>query len=43
MTCQRVCSENREFLGWIEEGAEFSEGEIALLLEGVPPDQLPLR
>ena len=41
MICQWVCLENREFPGWIEEGAEFSEGETALLLEGVPPDQLP--
>ncbi|MBE9506928.1 MAG: epoxyqueuosine reductase [Chloroflexi bacterium] len=41
MICQRVCPENKEFLGWVEEGAEFSAEETALLLEGVPPDQLP--
>jgi epoxyqueuosine reductase len=41
MICQRVCPENKEFLGWIEEGAEFSAEETTLLLEGVSPDQLP--
>jgi epoxyqueuosine reductase len=41
MICQRVCPENKEVLGWIEEGAEFSQEETALLLEGVPSDQLP--
>jgi epoxyqueuosine reductase len=41
MICQRACPENKEFLGWIEEGAEFSEEETALLLGKVPPDQLP--
>jgi epoxyqueuosine reductase len=41
MLCQRACPENKEVLGWIEEGAEFSQEETALLLEGVPPSQLP--
>jgi epoxyqueuosine reductase len=41
MTCQRVCPENKEVLGWVEEGAEFSQEETSLLLEGVPSDQLP--
>jgi epoxyqueuosine reductase len=41
MICQRVCPENKEVLGWVEEGAEFSQEETALLLEGVPPSQLP--
>ena len=41
MLCQRVCPENKEFLGWVEEGVEFSQEETALLLEGVPPSQLP--
>jgi len=41
MICQRVCLENKEFLGLIKEGAEFSAEETALLLEGVPTDQLP--
>jgi epoxyqueuosine reductase len=41
MLCQRVCPENKEVLGWVEEGAEFSQEETALLLEGVPPSQLP--
>ena len=39
--CQRVCPQNRDFLEWVEEGAEFSQGETALILEGVPLDQLP--
>jgi epoxyqueuosine reductase len=41
MACQRVCPENKGFLGWIEEGAAFSAEESALLLGGVPPGQLP--
>ncbi|MBN1247392.1 MAG: epoxyqueuosine reductase [Anaerolineae bacterium] len=41
MICQRVCPENKEFLGWIKEGAEFSAEETTLLLKGVPPDELP--
>jgi epoxyqueuosine reductase len=41
MHCQRVCPENKEFLEWIEEGAEFSTEETTLILEGVPLDQLP--
>lgn len=39
--CQRVCPENREVWPWVEEGAEFSAEETALLLEGHPFDQLP--
>jgi epoxyqueuosine reductase len=39
--CQRVCPQNREVWPWVEEGAEFSEDETALLLEGLPFDQLP--
>ena len=39
--CQRVCPENREVWPWVEEGAEFSQEETALLLEGLPFDQLP--
>jgi epoxyqueuosine reductase len=39
--CQRVCPQNKDFLEWVEEGAEFSQEETALLLEGVPLDQLP--
>jgi epoxyqueuosine reductase len=41
MLCQRACPENKEVLGWIEEGGEFSEEETALLLEGLSPGQLP--
>jgi epoxyqueuosine reductase len=40
--CQRVCPENKDFLPWVEEGAEFSSEETALLVEGVLLDQLPV-
>jgi hypothetical protein len=36
-----VCPENRELLGWIEEGAEFSSEETGLLVQGVAFDRLP--
>jgi epoxyqueuosine reductase len=39
--CQRVCPENKSFMQWIEEKEEFSEKETALLLGGVPREQLP--
>ena len=41
LDCQRVCPQNKDFLEWVEEGAEFSQEETALLMEGVPSDQLP--
>ena len=41
LECQRICPENKDFLEWVEEGADFSEEETALVLEGVPHDQLP--
>lgn len=41
MHCQRTCPENCMALGWIEEGAEFSDEETALLAEGVPAADLP--
>ncbi len=39
--CQNYCPQNKDFWQWIERGAEFSEAETALLLEGVSPAQLP--
>jgi epoxyqueuosine reductase len=39
--CQRACPEDRDFLGWIEEGAEFSEEETGLLLESNSQGALP--
>jgi epoxyqueuosine reductase len=39
--CQRVCPQNREMWQWVQDGAEFSQEETALLLEGIPFDQLP--
>lgn len=39
--CQRICPQNRDLLQWVEEGAEFSPEETALLLHGLTLDQLP--
>lgn len=39
--CQRACPEDRDFLGWIEEGAEFSEDETRLLLDSSSGEGLP--
>jgi epoxyqueuosine reductase len=39
--CQRVCPENRQVWQWVQDGAAFSQEETALLLEGIPYDQLP--
>ena len=41
MYCQNVCPQNRDFWSWVEEGAEFSEKETGLFLQGVPLEQLP--
>ena len=41
MHCQRVCPQNKEFLEWVEPGAEFSEEETALFLQATPFDRLP--
>lgn len=41
LRCQRVCPQNRDFLDWIQPGAEFSEEETASLLNGVPFEKLP--
>lgn len=41
LRCQRGCPENKRFLDRVEEGAEFSSEETALLVEGAPLDQLP--
>lgn len=39
--CQRACPENQAVRDQYREGAEFTEEETGLLLEGVPPDRLP--
>jgi len=39
--CQSICPENRDFLAWVGDGAEFSSEETTLLAEGVPLAQLP--
>lgn len=41
LDCQRVCPENKDVRHWVKDGAEFSQEETALLLEGHPFDQLP--
>ncbi len=41
MLCQRACPEDRDVLGWVEKGEEFSQDETALLLEGLELNQLP--
>ena len=41
MRCQRICPQNKEFLEWVEPGAEFSEEETALFLQATPFDRLP--
>ena len=39
--CQSICPENKDVLAWIEDGAEFTAHETALLLDGVSLDRLP--
>ena len=39
--CQRICPENKDVWPWVEERAEFTADETALLLEGVPPEEHP--
>jgi epoxyqueuosine reductase len=41
MRCQHACPENRAVRDRYEEGAEFSDDETALLLEGAPRAGLP--
>jgi epoxyqueuosine reductase len=41
MQCQTICPVNNDVKNWYEDRAEFSEQETALLIKGVPPDQLP--
>jgi len=42
MQCQSVCPQNKKFLSWVKDTESFSEKETALILEGVPIDQIPL-
>lgn len=41
MRCQTVCPEDRDVLGWVQDGGEFSEQETALILDGAPMETLP--
>jgi epoxyqueuosine reductase len=38
--CQRVCPQNKKFIGWIGKEEEFSEEETALILEGTQREKL---
>jgi epoxyqueuosine reductase len=41
MRCQTVCPKNRGFLDFTAEPVEFDEAETALVLAGIPVDELP--
>lgn len=41
MICQKVCPENVDYTGLIEDGPEFSSDETTILLAGTPRDQMP--
>ncbi len=41
MICQRVCPENGDFMGGMEDEAEFSEEETDLIIAGTPAGELP--
>ncbi len=41
LLCQNVCPENSNVPTWVEDGAQFSERETQLLLDGVQLDDLP--
>jgi epoxyqueuosine reductase len=41
MRCQTACPENRPFLDWVEDRAEFFEEETALMIRRIPLDELP--
>jgi epoxyqueuosine reductase len=41
MLCQSICPADKDFLGWVEDGAEFSPGETARLVAGASLDELP--
>jgi epoxyqueuosine reductase len=43
MLCQIPCPEDRDYLGWVEDGAEFSPEETLMLVEGRPPEECPAR
>jgi epoxyqueuosine reductase len=36
LRCQAACPENKDYLDWVEDAAEFSPEETALFLEGTP-------
>ena len=43
MICQKVCPVNEDLLGKHKPGAEFSEEETRLLLEGIPVKEMPRK
>jgi len=41
LRCQAACPENKQFLQWVGETAEFNEAETKLLLKGAPIEKIP--
>jgi len=41
MICQKVCPANHDLQDWLEPGADFSEEETNILLNGLPIDEIP--
>jgi epoxyqueuosine reductase len=41
LRCQMTCPQNRSVKGWVEDGGDFSEKEVELILQNRPPDALP--
>ena len=41
MVCQDVCPADKPYKDWIVEGAQFSEAETNIILQGVPKDHIP--
>jgi epoxyqueuosine reductase len=41
LRCQWVCPENRDVGQWVEDGVAFTQAETALLLRGVPLEEIP--
>jgi len=41
MQCQLICRANKHFAEWVEAGESFEQAETGLILDEVPPDELP--
>lgn len=42
MVCQDVCPANKEHLGWVMPGGDFTEEETEMILDGVSKNKIPL-